>query len=182
MIKKESYYDQRTGEQVMSRTRMLRDKFDEDKGFLLYYNGHTVNGMAGVHFPDGLQKNEIANLAILSRYLINHANFIGYRGSGGIIFPMSPAKIGAVIGMAERQCYRFLKKMIELGMMAKATFVVAGDKRVHYFINPLYFMNGRNINDLLYWTFQKQLDEYFPEWAKNRYKERREGDLTDGST
>src|SRR5690606_18625310 len=135
------------------------------KGYFLYYNGHTINGMSGVQFPPVMNKNDIANLAILSRNLIVHANFIGYR-SDDVIKPMKPEQMGELIGTEKRQTYRFLKKMIDNGLMAKVTFETAGRKDTHYLINPLYFMNGRNLNDMLYWAFQKQLDCHIPEWSK----------------
>lgn len=180
MIKEERFFDN-NGEKVMSRTSKLRDKFDEEKGFLMYYNGHTVNGMVSIPFPDAMSKVDVANIALLSRYLIVHANFLGYR-SNTTIKPMKAKQIGKVIGSEERQTFRFLKKMTEIGMMAKVTIDTDGVKRVHYLINPLYYMNGRNINDLLYWAFQEQLDYYMPEWAKERYAERREGDVNGHAT
>lgn len=174
MYKEERFYDD-NGKKVMARTSKLRDKFHEERGFLMYYNGHTVNGLADISFPEAMSKTDIANIAILSRKLVVHSNFLGYR-SGGVLKPMGIKQIAKVIGTEERQTHRFIKKMTETGIIAKVTIDTEGSKRNLYLVNPLYFMNGRNINDLLYWAFQEQLDYYMPEWAKERYGERKRSD------
>ena len=179
MYKEERFYDN-DGKKVMVRTSKLRDKFDEERGFLMYYNGRTVNGLADIPFPETMSKTDIANIAILSRKLVVHSNFLGYR-SGGVLKPMGIKQIAKAIGTEERQTHRFIKKMTETGMVAKVTIDTEGSKRVLYLVNPLYFMNGRNINDLLYWAFQEQLDYYMPEWAKERYGERKRSDESESS-
>lgn len=174
MIKEEKFYDS-NGVKFMSRTTKLKDRFDEEKGYLLYYNGHTISGLAKLDFPKEMGITDVANLALLSRHLVYNDNYIGYRSNDSYP-PMTVQQIAKTINSSTRHTYRFLKNMTDLGMMAKVTIEYKGKNRIHYLINPLYYMNGRNVGYLLYLAFQDQLAEHIPEWAKNRYKEQREGD------
>ena len=58
---------------------------------------------------------------------------------------MDAMRIGEVIGIGESQAKRFIKRMTDVGMMVRTT------KR--YYLNPIYFLNGKYVSDELYWLF-----------------------------
>lgn len=162
------------GEIKSSRTIAMRDKFDIERGYFLYSNGQTINGKSGVFFPNELNKMDIANLAILSRCLVKNVNMIGYRGNKNIVRPMKVKDMSLSLEMSERHTYRFLKKMMDLGMMAKVVVEQEQKQDVQYYMNPIYFLNGRNLNDNLYWLFNKYLDQHLPDWVINEFRSRKE--------
>lgn len=168
MHKEESYYNT-NGEKVFSRTTRFTGRFHEDRGYLLYVHGQTISSRI-IDFPQVMSKIDIANLSILSRHLQPNTNVLAYRGNKGKL-PMDIDRIAKVLNVEERQTKRFIKKMMELHMM-KVTII--GDE-TRYIINPLYFHNGKSINDSLYWLFQEQLDVHLPKWAIEKYRKRKEG-------
>lgn len=167
MIKEESFYNTE-GEKVFSRTTRFTGRFHEDRGYLLYVHGQTISSRI-IDFPQAMSKGDIANLSILSRHLQANTNVLVYRSSKGYM-PMNKDRIEKVLNVQEQQARRFLKRMMDLNMMK----LTINENETRYFINPLYFHNGKSINDGLYWLFQEQLDVYLPDWAKEKYRKRKE--------
>ena len=172
MYKEEAYYTS-DGEKVRSSTTHFTGRFHEDKGYSLYAYGNTISSRISVDFPSGMSKTDIANMMLLSKRLLPNVNVVGYRASKGHK-PMNIVQMGNAIGLKERQAYRFIKKMIGLGMMVRAMTPILGGYEVQYIMNPLFFLNGKTISDPLYLLFQPQLDEHLPKWVRDTYKKRME--------
>lgn len=175
MYKEEAFYS-RNGEKVRSRITEFVGRFHETKGYSLYAYGNTISGRKSVKFPSALTKNELGNMVLLSRHLAMYSNALVYKSKDKYI-PMKRKHIGKVIGLEERQASRFLSKMQKMKMIVKSDVPIMGGTEEQYLLNPLYFLNGKHINDHLYWTFQEQLDEILPKWVKEQYRERKDGGL-----
>ncbi|WP_338652689.1 hypothetical protein V6B14_12825 [Sporosarcina psychrophila] len=78
-------------------------------------------------------------------------------------------RIGEVIGIGESQAKRFIKRMTDTGMKVK--------RAKRYYLNPIYFLNGKHVNDELYWLFRTQLNDVLPKGVQDSYVQRRDGGL-----
>lgn len=119
---------------------------------------------------------EIANISILGRYLVGNSSMIGYRGNKNTIKAMLPGKMAEVLEVSHRSVYRFIKRMMDLGMMAKVEIEVENKIHTQYYLNPLYFNDGRHIPLSCYLIFQEQIDRYIPKWAQDKYAEMQRDD------
>lgn len=171
MIKKLSLYT-RDGEELFSRVTEFKGRFHEG-GYSVYAHGNTINGRKSASFPKGISKLDLANMLLLSRHLQLNSNVLVYRTSKGYQ-PMDLARMGRIVGVQERQAYRFYKRMEAAGMMVKTK------RPTQYVINPVYFLNGKTITDELYWIFNDQLKEQLPKWVQDEYKKRKEQDKQPG--
>jgi hypothetical protein len=120
-----------------------------------------------------MSKGDLANCYLLAEHLLLNTNTLGYRTKNGNK-PMNLARIGEVVGIQERQAYRFFKRMEALRMIAKVDAPIMGGTQTEYIMNPLYFFNGKTIGDFLYWAFNDQLDEHLSQWIRKEYARRRE--------
>jgi hypothetical protein len=120
-----------------------------------------------------MNKADIGNMVLLSKKLLPIVNVVGYRGNKRNK-AMTIKQMGTVIGLQERQAYRFIKKMIGLRMIAKYDAPISGGHEVQYVINPVYFLNGKTISDDLYWLFNDHLKEELPKWVQDEYMKRRD--------
>ncbi len=174
MYKQISYINN-DGESVHSYAVSFTGRFHEKNGYSLYAYGKTINTRTTVSFPEGMNKNDIANMLLLSKHLMPNVNVLGYRTNKGNV-PMKVKQIGDVIDTQDRQTRRFITKMTQLHLLKrKIVPVVVGEevhKEVHYIINPLYFLNGKTISDSLYWTFNEELGEHLPQWVHDEYTKR----------
>ncbi len=170
MYKEEAYYTN-DGERVTTKTTHFTSRFHDEKGYALYAYGNTISSRISVSFPEGMSKTDIANMVLLAKKLQPFTNVLGYRGNKGYK-AMDIKQMGKAIGLQERQAYRFIKRMTDIGMVARSVTPVLGGHEVQYIVNPLYFMNGKTISDSLYKIFQDQLDKQLPAWVKETYRKR----------
>lgn len=77
--------------------------------------------------------------------------------------PMTAQHIADYLGSSISRCYRFLKRMEELGIIRK--------REKMYYVNPLYIMADNRLDPELYRIFADLLESHIPDWAKERYKE-----------
>lgn len=170
MYKEEAYYTN-DGERVISKTSHFTGRFHEERGYSLYAYGNTISSRISVSYPSGMSKTDIANMMILSKKLLPNVNVVGYKGNKGYK-PMNIVQMGEVVGLKERQAYRFIKKMVSVGMMVRSATPILGGHEIQYIVNPLFFLNGKFISDFLYGLFKEQLDETLPQWVRERYRKR----------
>ena len=110
-----------------------------------------------IDFPYGMTAIELGYSSILARRLLPLTNVIGRTTKKGEK-ALTKKEIGFVLGLINPD--RFLKKMIELDVIAKITrYMGEGKKETQYVMNPLYFLKGRTITDELYWLFNESMDE-----------------------
>ena len=175
MIRETSYINQDTGEVYKCKVRHIAAAFDDEKGYLFWARKGFAKSFLGVDFPDSMTMTERGQMSTLAKKIWSNTNMLGYRGNGGVK-PYSDVQIGQIIGLKEYQAKKFIRKMIRLGIMARATVEVGGGKEVQYYINPIYFFSSNRIPLSLYLLFRKELDKVLPAWVKAEYFKGSAGD------
>lgn len=168
MIKETRYIDEDSAELVSRKEKTVGSQFNDETGYLFWNRKYSSRQFSDVPFPKELTDSEIGKYTKLAKHIWKDSNMLAYRGNGGVK-PHNIKTIAKVLDISERQSERFVKKMMDLGMMAKGTFEVQETVEVHYFISPLYFFSGKRINNTLYMLFRKQLDPVFPAWVRRKF-------------
>ncbi len=159
-----------TGE-VEHRKEMPFSLFREDQGYMLFVNKHNVRMFPDVPLPNELNKNDIANLYLLSRGIYGSTNMLAYRGSGNVIKPMAPKDMARTMDLSIDRANRFLRKMIKLGMIAKVDVEIEETVMTQYYMNPIHFFSSKYLPLNLYLLFKEQMDRYIPDWMRKKYQE-----------
>lgn len=170
MVRDTAYVDVETGEVYSRKRRFVDVQFDEEKGYLFWNRRSHVKTFNHVDFPAEMSFADIGRMAKLAKRVWRDTNMLAYRSDGGVK-PYDVERIAEVIGLGPRQAYRFIAKMINLGIMAKVKVEVGGKKEIHYYLNPIHFCSSNRINLNLYLLFRDQLDQVLPEWVKQKFAE-----------
>jgi len=158
-----------TGEVLFSTQRASKVKyFDEEKGYLFWARKSFSKSFADIDFPDDMSDLEIGRMARLAKRIWSNTNMLGYRGNGGVR-AYSIDMIADILKIKTRQAYRFIEKMIRLGVLARVTINTDQRKETQLYVNPIYFFSSNRIPLSLYLIFHRQLDQYIPKWAQEAY-------------
>jgi len=166
--KETAYYDN-DGTETCKKKVYLPDRFDDKKGYLFWNQTSFVKTFQDVELPVGLRKVDIANLFLLSKKVYRNTNMIGYRGVGNSPRPMTIRQMADVIKDTERHTTTFIKRMIKCRIIAKVDVKIGDDKTVQYYFNPIYFFSSNRLSPNLYALFQKDLDPFLTNYAKERF-------------
>jgi hypothetical protein len=169
MIIEKSFIDDVTGELYGKNVRHIAAAFDEEKGYLFWARKSFSKSFMGVDFPVQMTMKERGQMATLAKKIWSTTNMLGYRGNGGVK-PYSVEQIGQILGMKPYQANTFMRKMIHMGIIAKAVVRVGDRTDVQYYVNPIYFFSSNRIPLNLYLLFRKELDGILPEWVKRKYR------------
>ena len=168
MIERKQVIDNNTGQVMSDNVRHISSAFDDDKGYLFWARKSFAKSFIDVDYPKAMSKMDIANISILSKHMWSNTNMIGYRGSGGAK-PYDVLMIGKAVDLKQRQTYSFIKKMMDLGLMARVDIKTDSGIETQYYINPIYFFSGSRIPLSLYLIFRQQLDSVLPGWVRDRF-------------
>jgi hypothetical protein len=170
LLEKETRITNRlTGEILKSTVHPIAPMFDEEKGYLFWPRKSFMKSFLDIEFPKEMSFKELGQMTALAKKMCPKTNMLGYRGNGGTR-PYNVDKIGAVIGLKPSQSYTFVRKMIQLGVMAQVKIKTKNSVEVQYYVNPMYYFSGNRLNLNLYLLFHKQLDEHIPPYAKEEYR------------
>lgn len=168
MIKKTLLIDEKTGEIMHDTEKHVAPAFDEEKGYLFWARKSFSKSFHDVDFPEEMNDLEIGRMARLAKKIWSNTNMLGYRGNGGVR-PHTTAMIADILNLSERQSYRFIEKMIRLGVMARVKINTRQSTETHLYVNPLYFFSSNRIPLNLYLLFRKDLDSVLPQWVKDEF-------------
>ena len=154
---------------VNTKKVYFKDMFDEEKGYLFWAQTSFVKTFQDVELPKDITKPDIANLFLLSKKIYSNTNMIGYRGHGSVR-PMTIAQMASVIRDTDRHTALFLGRMIRSRIIAKVNVIIGEDVTTQYYFNPIYFFSSNRLSRNLYLLFQKDLDPFVPEYAKQRFR------------
>jgi hypothetical protein len=169
-IQKKMLIDKDTGE-VISEKMLNINIFDEKDGYLFWKNRQAIKTYPGISLPEGLTDREVACLHKLSQCIWSTTNMLAYRGYENRPKPMDVERIAKETGMPLRNASSFIRKLIDLGVMAKVVVETAHNKETQYYLNPIYFFSGNRLSLNLYLLFRTQLDRYLPEWVREKFAE-----------
>jgi len=154
---------------VNTKKVYFKDMFDEEKGYLFWAQTSFVKTFQDVELPKDITKPDIANLFLLSKKIYSNTNMIGYRGHGSIR-PMTIAQMASVIRDTDKHTSLFLGRMIRSRIIAKVNVIIGEDVTTQYYFNPIYFFSSNRLSRNLYLLFQKDLDPFIPEYAKQKFR------------
>jgi hypothetical protein len=97
-----------------------------------------------------------------------NTNMLGVKGNGGVR-ALDIEDIAKVLSVTNNQGYRFVEKMIKLGVLAKVKINSNGQQVIQYYVNPIHWFAGKRISLNLYLLFKAQLDTLLPTWVIQRY-------------
>ena len=120
MIRRTTDWDEKTGEKIRETEKHFAPAFDEEKGYLFWARKSFSKSFTDVDFPEEMNDLEIGRMARLAKRIWSNTNMLGYRGNGGIK-AYTIDMIAGILNVKPRQAYRFIEKMIRLGVLAKAT-------------------------------------------------------------
>ena len=146
--------------------------FDNEKGYLFknrsyYFKGFKVDNRLSDKVSDF---SDIGRLHVLAENTYADTNMIAYYKNKKY-YPAGIKEISEMIRLCERNTKDFVKRMIDLGIMAKAIVNSNEQIDVQYYLNPLYFLSSKYLSPGLYMLFKKQLDEHLPQWVINKFNE-----------
>ena len=95
---------------------------------------------------------------------------LAYR-TGNNIRAMEIKHIAKAIYMSERCCTIFINKMIRKRILAKAIVEIGNVRQIQFYMNPIYFFNGKWLSLNLYLLFKSDLDFLLPEWVKLKFND-----------
>jgi hypothetical protein len=167
VIKVERIIDEH-GQIVRETQREIPAYFDDAEGYLLWPRKNHGKHYRDTPFPAGMSFMDIGRMTVLSESMWSNTNMLGVKGQGGVK-PFDLTDIAKVLKVAERQSYRFVDRMLKLGVMAKVKVMGNGESEIQYYINPLYFFGGKRLPLSLYLLFRKQLDAVLPTWVIQRF-------------
>ena len=79
--------------------------------------------------------------------------------------------VAKAINMSERCCTIFINKMIRKRILAKAIVEIGDVRQIQFYMNPIYFFNGKWLSLNLYLLFKSDLDFLLPEWVKLKFND-----------
>ena len=149
-------------------TDMLVNRWDNVKGYAFFLNRSAVKCYKGFGLPPTLTWAERGRIAELSTYIQRDTNMLYYR-SDRSVKPMDISHICDILDLSERGAYRFIRKMIDEGILAKSVTKCGDDTTIKYYINPIYYFCGHWLPPSLYMMFRDDLDRYLPTWVIGKY-------------
>ena len=158
------------GNIIKSERKKIR-YFDDEAGYLFWLNKEAVKTFKGCGLPAELSEVETARVYRLSLAIHKGSNLIYYR-SGNVIKGMDNGKIAKYLNITERQSVAFINKMIQRRIIGKVKVRIGENTEVQYYINPIYFFNGKWLNYNLYFLFKKDLDTILPAWVKEKFNKK----------
>lgn len=163
--------DDSTGEVLSQQEKTQTYRyFDEEKGYLFFPNKESVKTMKGFGLPEDLTEMETARIYRLSLVTHKGSNLICYK-SANVTKAMNAQRIGKYLRMTTRQVRLFLQKMIVRRIIGRVRVKIGGTTETQYYLNPIYFFNGKWLNVNLYFLFRRDLDSILPKWVIQKFSE-----------
>lgn len=170
IVYEKSAVNRETGE-IISYHKYSMVYYSAEKGYLFFNKRGAVKTFNGIDLPETLKDEDIGKLYKLSKKTFKTTNMLMYR-SHNTILPMQAKHIAKTLGITEKYAKMFIRKMINSRIMAKVTVKNSEFPcKIQYYMNPIYFFNGKYLNLNLYLLFKDDLDMYLPQWVKDKFYE-----------
>jgi hypothetical protein len=169
VLKWTTIVDPQTGEVLRNKGKEFPPAFDEEKGYLFWNKKNFAKSFHEIEYPEEMNDLEVGRMARLAKKIWSNTNMLGYRGNGGIK-PLTVEQMAVILKMKPRQAYKFIAKMISLGVMAKVKVETEKNVQIQYYINPIYFFSSNRLSLNLYLLFKDSLDAVIPAWAKREFE------------
>ena len=114
----------------------------------------------GTELPKDISTTDTAYMYRCSMMLQHNTNMLVKRYAN-YEREMSVKMLAEELGIKERQCQRFIKRMEEKRILKRENRKI--------YINPIYFICGKYLTWHLYMLFQDDLDAFLPDWVVDRF-------------
>ena len=162
----------KTGEIITAATGSVK-YFDDEKGYLFWPNRNKVATFIGIDLPDIISDADAGKMLNLAKHTHKNSNLIFCR-SNNFVKPATLSNISKYINISYRRAVIFINKMIRMGIIGRVIVKVGSSYEIQYYINPIYFFNGKWLSANLYFLFRKDLEKILPEYVKREFLQSKE--------
>ena len=139
----------------------MRDRFpDVEEGCRFWLTKSPVRIYPGFPLPANVNALDKGRLLDCVQYLQPGTNMLFHRVDDEQR-PLTALGLSKRLRISERECYRFLKRMIK-------NRVIARDEGRLY-INPVYFFRGVRLKSTLFFLFEEDLSSVLPAWTVEKF-------------
>lgn len=139
----------------------MQDRFpDVDTGCRFWLTKAPIRMYPGFTLPSGLSHADRSRLLDCVQYLQPETNMLFHRVDDEQR-PLSVPLLARRLGMHPRDCYSFVRRMIDARIMAR--------ERGRLYINPVYFFRGTRLKQHLFFLFESDLSSVLPAWAVEKF-------------
>lgn len=184
MIKKTiiTKFDENTGviysEQVKNTKNLL---WKDDKGAILKPRNYHNKFYQDAKLSETIEnKSDLLKIYILTEYIYKNTNMIYIKTKNNSFRPANINDLSEILGLCDERIKKYIRKMKNIGIIAELTIEIKKLKYSVFVFNPIYINSCKYISNELYLLFKPYLDEYFPDWIKDKYGELNENKDNDG--
>lgn len=161
-VKLTRYVNTETGEYYDKR-QYVDLQFNED-GYLFWNRKGNIKTFIDCPLPKQFTWTEKGRTEELKHYILKDNQFLVYR-SGNTIKPIGIKEMMKILGMTERQCKAFIKKLKAYNIIKEVKF----DELTYFAFNPLYGFKGKRLCLNVYLFFQEELKQILPKWVVEKF-------------
>ena len=187
------------------KKQIIVTKFDEETGEV-YSNSQTdyksklwVDGKGAIIKPRNYHytlyqdtklcdiikdKNDLFKTYILVEHIYKNTNIIYIKTSKTVYKPASIEDMSSILDISVRRTKEYIKRMIDIGIIARITLEIKDKEYVSYAFNPVFVNSCKYINNTLYLLFKPYIDKCCPQWIIDKYEEmnRNYGESIEGNS
>ena len=160
------YREREDGGLILGRDYKKARFPDVETGYRFWLAKEPIRMYPGFPLPHSVRPVDRARMLDCVQYLQAETNMLFYK-IGGQDMPIPPATLGRRLGMNQRETYRFLKRMIDAGIMAR--------DEGRLYVNPMYFFRGIRLKSHLFFLFEDDLTRILPAWVVEKFTGQRPG-------
>lgn len=116
-------------------------------------------------------RNDLFKTYMLIEHIYKNTNIIYVQTSKTVYKPATVEDMSNLLDISVRRTKEYLKRMSDLGIIAKLTLEIKDKEYISYAFNPVFVNSCRYINNTLYLLFKPYVDKYCPDWIIEKYEE-----------
>jgi hypothetical protein len=165
--------DEDTGEVLSERKNEYKSKIWQDgKGAMIKFRNYHKKLYSDIRLCDVIEnKPDLFKTYFLVENIYKDTNIVYCRKSKTVFKPATEKDIANMFGITEKKTKEYLSRVSKLGVIAKITVDIDNVKYISYAFNPVFVNSCKYINNTLYLLFKPYVDNYCPEWIKQKYEE-----------
>ena len=136
----------------------------EEQGYKFWLCRSPVRCFTGNALPNTLTASEKGHVYECAMLMETGTNMVVHRVDG-VWKPLPVGQLATRLRLSETQCYRFVKRMVDLRIMAR--------EQGRLYLSPIYFFRGTHLRPHLFFLFEEDLSSVLPSWVVDRYYGRR---------
>jgi len=141
--------------------QFMKDRFpDLEEGCRFWLTKAPVRVYPGYSLPASVSAADKGRVLDCVHYLQPGTNMLFHRVDDEQR-PLTVPLLAKRLRISERECYRFVRRMVEARVMAR------NDGRLY--INPVYFFRGVRLKSPLFFLFEADLSAVLPAWTVEKF-------------